>query len=75
MLVATSESSRDDTIIEDMPSGGLRILQGSIVGGMSGGPIYDASGMVVGINSATDGKQLALSRELRDTILCRKPSN
>lgn len=52
------------------PSIHLAQLEGNIYHGMSGGPIIDESGIVVGINSTTNGDGTGGSRELRDTILC-----
>jgi hypothetical protein len=50
---------------------GSRILVGTIIPGMSGGPILDVEGRVVGINNATAGNlTVGLSREIKDTILC-----
>ena len=48
----------------------LRLMLGDIYKGMSGGPIVDEDGVVVGLNTATDNKGAGFSREIRDTILC-----
>jgi hypothetical protein len=49
-------------------------LHGTLIQGMSGGPITDVEGKVVGINNITNwnGKigTLSYSRELQDTSLC-----
>lgn len=62
--------STNDSTISGRPAGKLRFLLGDVFSGMSGGPVMDKDGAVVGINSATSGKGLAFVRELRDTILC-----
>jgi hypothetical protein len=49
----------------------MRILKGVVIQGMSGGPILDDSGRVVGMNNLTAaGYRFGLSREMRDTYLC-----
>lgn len=53
---------------------GLRLVFGDIIPGMSGGPIIDKDGVVVAINSATDGRGIGLVRELKDTSICPKKS-
>lgn len=55
---------------EVTPSVHLANLEGNIYHGMSGGPVIDEAGVVVGINSTTNGDGSGGSRELRDTILC-----
>lgn len=55
-------------------SEGRRVLFGypSVIPGMSGGPILNAQGEVVGIvNAYVPGLPFSFSRELRDTSLCR----
>ena len=48
-----------------------RMLNGVILHGMSGGPILNRDGVVVGISNATiDNNSSGLSRELSDTYLC-----
>lgn len=58
---------------ETRPSIHLYELNGNIYRGMSGGPVIDEEGIVVGINSTTDDNGHGGSRELRDTILCGAP--
>ena len=52
---------------------GLAILHGNTFPGMSGGPVVDINGAVVGIVNAgpTNGYSLSLSRPLADTYLCK----
>jgi len=53
---------------------GLTILFGPelFVGGMSGGPVMDAKGRVVGIvNARNEEYHVSFSRELKDTSLCK----
>jgi hypothetical protein len=52
---------------------GKRVLIGprAVIPGMSGGPIFDASGKVVGtVNAYYAGTGISLSRELKDTSAC-----
>jgi hypothetical protein len=66
-LVATRERSPGGG-----GAGGLRILAGEVWPGMSGGPVVDRAGRVVGIvNRRAVAAPLVQSRPLRDTILCR----
>lgn len=49
----------------------MRSLAGVIIGGMSGGPIINDRGHVVGMNNLTgDYYKTGLSREMADTYLC-----
>jgi hypothetical protein len=50
------------------------VLTGVLMHGMSGGPIMNDDGQVVGINIATNDVDYdtALSRPLSDTALCVK---
>lgn len=57
----------------------LRPLLGTVIPGMSGGPILDEDGKVVGITLATSvipgssgDNPVAYSRELKETFLCEK---
>ncbi len=56
---------------------GMALLHGAIVPGMSGGPIVDINGKMVGMNNVTDwnGKNSlgsnAFSRQMKDTFLCK----
>ena len=66
-----------DTFAKGDKFGGMRILTGHFYRGMSGGPVVDENGVVVGIVSG--GPILpfipeALSRELKTTHLCAKPA-
>lgn len=63
----TSTTNQDDGQVR---APHLRLLEGDIYKGMSGGPIVDEDGVVVGLNTATDHNGVGFSRELRDTILC-----
>jgi S1-C subfamily serine protease len=45
-------------------------ITGIVIPGMSGGPIIDTNGRVVGINNLSDGGDVGLSRSLADTSLC-----
>lgn len=54
-------------------SDGMRVLFGypSVIPGMSGGPVLNAKGEVVGIiNAYVRGFPVSFSRELKDTSLC-----
>lgn len=53
---------------------GYRLLLGdpTVIPGMSGGPILDEHGAVVGtVNAYTRGAPFSFSRELKDSSLCR----
>ena len=73
-LIATGKKMTDH--VEDVAPGfdpsTLTILKGDIFHGMSGGPIFNDDGFVVGINTASDGHGTATSRALKDTILCKR---
>ena len=49
---------------------GLTVLRGAVIGGMSGGPVLNMEGKVVGILNASNG-YMTLSRPLSETSLCR----
>jgi hypothetical protein len=52
---------------------GLRILLGeeAVIPGMSGGPVMDETGAVVGlVNAYQPGTGISMSRELRETSVC-----
>jgi hypothetical protein len=72
-LVATKRYTGPFFIIEGHADFHLRELVGYIIPGQSGGPVMDDNWVVHGINNASwDEKNLSWSRELKDTILCRK---
>lgn len=54
----------------------MDIYRGRIIPGMSGGPIFDDRGYIVGIVNAApaDGRDLSISRSLVGTYLCPAPS-
>jgi S1-C subfamily serine protease len=68
------ENSRDlraGTIFD-----GTRVLKGTVIPGMSGGPVLDIDGRVVGINNATASNfNFGLSREIKDTVVCFQPKS
>lgn len=51
----------------------LRAVRGLSFHGMSGGPVFDDTGRAIGFVSAvtTDGSNLALIKEFRDTEVCK----
>jgi hypothetical protein len=54
---------------------GQRVLIGeySFIPGMSGGPVLNSAGEVVGtVNAYVPGTGISISRELRDTAVCKK---
>lgn len=73
LLVAGSIASETMETKTKQTFHGMRMLQGAVYPGMSGGPIVDLSGRVVGIVNATNlNHTTAYARELRDTELCSK---
>lgn len=50
----------------------VAMVRGYIIPGMSGGPIVDEDGVMVGTNQATNHDGRAWSRPISDTYLCRK---
>jgi len=48
----------------------LSALRGVILHGMSGGPIIDENGIVIGINNGSDSSSIVGSRSISDTPLC-----
>lgn len=51
----------------------MRELTGVIIPGMSGGPIIDDTGQVVGMNNLTSNAyRNGLSREMKDTYFCKR---
>lgn len=58
-------------LINNKTAVGMQILGGDIYEGMSGGPVLNEKGTMVGINSATDHHGVGLSRSLKDTVLCQ----
>lgn len=49
----------------------VRLLNGDITPGMSGGPIVDERGVMVGTNQAMNYGGVGWSREIKDTYLCK----
>jgi S1-C subfamily serine protease len=74
-LIATAEVSPPGTFIAGKPSSGLRLLRGEVIPGMSGGPVLNELGVIVGMNSATDNRGIGLVRDLKDTVLCDASRN
>jgi S1-C subfamily serine protease len=74
-LMATKDVSPDNhQSFQGTPMSRMRQLKGVIIQGMSGGPILDTRGRVVGINNATEhGYYRGLSRPLSQTYLCQAP--
>lgn len=71
-LKATHEFTPRDHMIQGSPAGHLRMLRGNLHVGMSGGPIIDQNGFIVGMNQAKGDGGYAFSREIKDTVLCKK---
>jgi hypothetical protein len=72
--IATKKMTDNKFWVEGSIHEGLRELKGSVIQGMSGGPMVDAyTGLVTGINNITGGNYtISWSRELKDTSLCTK---
>lgn len=71
-LKATSSHTGMFFMIEQNIAFHMRVLIGSIIPGMSGGPIIDDNWNVYGINNATSDKGTrGYSREMADTALCK----
>lgn len=70
-LVDTGKVTKKDLVINDTNMGGMRELDGLLVQGMSGGPVVDLDGKVVGINNVTGyfGSK-TYSYELKNTSIC-----
>lgn len=71
-LKATSVMTPLNFLVQGKPHVGLRELKGVLIPGMSGGPVVDEDGTIIGINNVTNFGiwNKAWSRELKDTILC-----
>lgn len=68
---ATGKFTKADYKVNEKLYVGMRELKGMLIPGMSGGPIIDAAGNVVGINNVTShAGTKAFSYELKDTFLC-----
>ena len=52
----------------------VSVLIGRMVKGMSGGPVIDKNGKMVGMNTATDSIATAFSKAMRDTVFCYSAS-
>lgn len=52
------------------PFAGLTVFKGHGYGGMSGGPIFDGSGQMVGILNAGNATGMMMGRMLGETYLC-----
>jgi len=48
----------------------LSVLKGTILHGMSGGPIINDNGLIIGINNGSDSKSIVGSRPISETPLC-----
>lgn len=70
--VATDRYIRGVTTSNRYTIDNLRVMQGRAMHGMSGGPVVNSRGQVVGIISAVDasGTDETMVKELRDTWLC-----
>lgn len=70
-LIATEYQTSSTYKIEGTLVAGMNVLSGTIEPGMSGGPIFNDNGEVVGLNNARtlDGNY-AFSYDLKDTIIC-----
>lgn len=64
-----AEMGPDESTI--YPSDHLRVLHGRVFAGMSGGPIVDKNGVVVGTVIGGSSYR-TFSRQLKDTVLCHK---
>lgn len=76
-IMMTRQIATND-FVDGTPSRGspffhMRVLRGVVIPGMSGGPIFDEEGRVIGLNNLTgDNYRFGLSREIRDTYLCSR---
>lgn len=71
-LKSREVTTHSKAIIDGKKRKNLRIFDGALYSGMSGGPVFDQHGVVIGINTATNpNEKLAFSRDLRDTVLCQ----
>lgn len=72
-LIDTGRTTNKEFIIDEKSWPGMRELSGFLVVGMSGGPVVDLNGKVVGINNVTGyfGTK-AYSFQLKDTFMCEK---
>ncbi len=67
-LSPSGEITAEDSKIENQLSGGLFLMNGYLVEGMSGGPVINDSGKVVAINTATsEDHDVAGVRSIKDT--------
>ena len=61
------------TFLKDRDGKRVLIGESAVIPGMSGGPVMDSAGRVVGtVNAFVRGSTISLSRELKDTAVCRE---
>jgi S1-C subfamily serine protease len=72
-LYATAKYGNRKDVVSGTPFPHIRELNGMIIQGMSGGPIIDPKGRVVGINNGeANERRIGLSREIIETYFCKR---